>query len=294
MRRTFSLIFVCIFALSLFLTGCTQSVDEAQYIGTIFDGQAVLRAYGEGSQAALSGAFEQLILAQKVTLEENGDFTQMYALQNQMKQVSPFSLSLLNHVQILQNNYADIYAQAQKKPPETQYCFTSLQVDLQRSSASLQCDSSNYLKALARASAMDNAAQMLLDEGTAAGMIMLSGTTTTIGQRPDKGSWAIPITHPLDASIVVGTLHLKEMCTYTMSAPLPAKENGDTTERALSVTVIAPTALEATVLSCFLYGLDVEYAYNMVSSIKGVDALLLGENGAVLATQSVETPNAYL
>ncbi|MBQ3864459.1 MAG: hypothetical protein II781_01295 [Clostridia bacterium] len=288
MKRILSIVLVCVMAL-LMLAGCSHVVDEAQYIGTIFDGQAVLRAYGPGSQAALSTAFEQMQIAQRNTLEENGDFTAMYAAQNQMQAVSPFTVSMLSRVLDMQNQYADLYAQARKKPEGSQYCFSSLQVNPAVNAASMQCSSTYYLKALARAAAIDNAAQTIVDEGAMCGMVMLAGTTATIGKRPDDGSWAMPVTHPLDQNLVIGTLYLKNLSASTMAAPLPEKAGGDTAERALSVTIIAPTALEATVLSCFLYGLDIQYTYNMVSAMDGIDILVLGENGTILSTQKIDT-----
>ena len=288
LKRIISLVLMCVMALSI-LAGCSHVVDEAQYIGTIFDGQAVLRAYGKGSQAALSSAFEQMQIAQRNTLEENGDFTAMVAAQNQLQYVSPFTASLLSRVQDMQTKYADIYAQARKKPESSQYCFSSLQLDLAQNAASMQCSNIYYLKALARSAAIDNAAQTIMDEGALCGMVMLAGTTATIGQRPDKGSWAMPVTHPLDQNLVIGTLYLKDFAASTMAAPLPEKASGDNAERALSVTIIAPTALEATVLSCFLYGLDIQYAFNMVSAMDGIEILVLGEDGTILSSQTIST-----
>ncbi|MFZ5815135.1 MAG: FAD:protein FMN transferase [Bacillota bacterium] len=134
--------------------------------------------------------------------------------------------------------------------------------------------------------AVDQAAAALRAHGVTRGLVDAGGNMLALGLRADGSPWRIGIQHPRRPDRVLAVIPLSDQAIATSGDYQQFFEQGgkryhhvldprtgEPASGVLSVTVLAPTAVEADLLSTALFVLGPERGMELVSRSPGVEAL---------------------
>lgn len=123
-----------------------------------------------------------------------------------------------------------------------------------------------------------------------------TGEIGSLGGRPDTGRWTVGIRHPREAGHFIGMAALRGLSLSTSGDyetrfgegyrdhHLIDPRTGRSPVEFSSVSVAAPTALEADALSTAVFLMGPEKGRALVESTPGAEALFVGKNGTVTRT----------
>jgi len=151
------------------------------------------------------------------------------------------------------------------------------------------------LGGIAKGYAIDRAIEVMRSAGVAGGLVDVGGDLRVFGQPPDGHSWPVEIHDPADSGIV-GRLSIESgaVCTsgdYSRFNEIGGERfshiidprTGRPAESAVSVTVLAPSALQADIWATALSVLGPD---GIESLPEGIEAMLLVHDGMALARVS--------
>lgn len=151
------------------------------------------------------------------------------------------------------------------------------------------------LNGVAQGLAADLAQQALKERGIEHALID-AGELNAIGSPVRRDSWHVAVKHPRQTGNIVKT-GLQDRCLSTSGDyatrftddhqhhHLLDPRTGLSPAQFASVSVAAPSALEADALSTALFILDPYEAKEMVESLDGVDALFVSKSGEIVTTE---------
>ncbi len=125
-----------------------------------------------------------------------------------------------------------------------------------------------------------------------------AGELGSIGRRDDGGPWTAGVQHPRRADAWVALARLDGRCVATSGDYETAftedrsahhivdPRTGRSPHELASVTVVAPTGLDADGLSTAVFVLGAEDGLSLIEATPGADALIVTKEGEVLATRS--------
>ena len=154
------------------------------------------------------------------------------------------------------------------------------------------------LGGIAKGYAIDRAVEILNQSNVKSALINAGGDLYALGVKPDRSAWSVGVQDPRRASQMVAILPLSNSSVVTSGDyerffivesvryhhildPLtgwPARSG------LWGVTIVAPSAVEADMLSTALFVLGAEHAEELLSQFDGSEALLIEEGGGIRLT----------
>jgi len=151
------------------------------------------------------------------------------------------------------------------------------------------------LNGIAQGFAADRAIAVLRQHGIAHALVN-SGEIGCVGRKPDGEDWSVGIQHPrlAEAYLSLAALNGRSLATsgdYATRFSTDFSKNhifdprsGQSPGELASVSIAAPTAIQADALSTAAMVLGPEGTLALIGSLPGVDALLVLKNGRTLKT----------
>ncbi len=158
------------------------------------------------------------------------------------------------------------------------------------------------LGAVAKGAAVDALWSVLKEAGVRSALVDLGGNIRLLGSPPGRPEWLIGVQDPRDPSRLLGYLRLAGGAVATSGDyqryfmvggrryhHILDPRTGWPAAEVASVTVWAPTALQADALSTALFVLGPERGYEMACSLPGVEALFVLPGGQVKLTPGMQS-----
>jgi len=158
------------------------------------------------------------------------------------------------------------------------------------------------LNGIAQGFATDRAVAALRSHGVEHALVN-AGEIGCVGAKPDGRDWSVGIQHPRewDAFVSLAALRARSLATsgdYETTFAGDFSQNhifdprtGDSPGELASVTIAAPTGLQADALSTAAMVLGAEQTLALIARLPDVDALLVRKDGRVLRTPGFEEVN---
>lgn len=152
---------------------------------------------------------------------------------------------------------------------------------------------------IAKGFIIDRAVEVLAADGVAAALVDIGGDMRVLGRPQGRRAWTLGIRHPRDPETFLSTMEVVDAAVATsgdyehyfvedLSAHhLIDPRTGLTAREVTSVTVVAPTAMDADALATTVFVLGVEAGLGLVESLEDVDAAI------VTAAQEVRTSSGW-
>lgn len=149
--------------------------------------------------------------------------------------------------------------------------------------------------------AVDQATAALQARGVTNGLVDAGGNMRALGSRPDGQAWRIGIQHPRQPDAILAVISLRDRAVATSGDyqqffaeggiryhHILDPRTGRPAEGVLSVVVLAPTALEADLLSTVLFVLGPQRGMELTARWPGVDALWVDDHMALTMTPGLQ------
>lgn len=177
--------------------------------------------------------------------------------------------------------------------------FDMLDVDFQANTIMMPtADMRLDLGGIAKGYATDRAVATLKEHGIKAGMVVSGGSIRVFGKKPaSPGEWVLGVQHPRVPGEVVAELMVSEQAVDTAGDyqrfflhagrryhHIIDPQTGMPADGAISVTVVAPDAMEADALATGIFVMGVERGMELVEGLPGVEALIILPDGRVLVS----------
>jgi thiamine biosynthesis lipoprotein len=156
--------------------------------------------------------------------------------------------------------------------------------------------------AIAKGYAVDIAMGAMQKLGATAGMVDLGGNVRCFGPGPAGGNWYIGLRDPRHTEKTLIKLRLNEMAVATSGdyeryavvdgqpqSHILNPKTSESVKELASVTIIAPTAMQADALSTAVSVLGKEKGLALIEKIPGVEAIVMT---SAQPDQRIETPGA--
>lgn len=155
------------------------------------------------------------------------------------------------------------------------------------------------LNGIAQGFAADRAVAALRSHGVEHALVN-AGEIGCVGAKPDGRDWSVGIQHPRepDAFVSLAALHGRSLATsgdYETTFAADFSKNhifdprtGESPGQLASVTIAAPTALQADALSTAAMVLGVDRTLDLIARLPDVDALLVRKDSRMLRTPGFE------
>jgi thiamine biosynthesis lipoprotein len=153
------------------------------------------------------------------------------------------------------------------------------------------------LGAIAKGQAVDSAAEILRACGVRDALVNAGGNVRVIGSR----TWNIGIRHPRNGRKLLGVIKLKEMSVATSGDyerffeyrgrryhHIFDPRTGYPAGGCISVTVVAPLAVDADALSTSLFVLGPEKGLKAVSGLNGVECIFVTSDGRIISSPGLK------
>ena len=175
-------------------------------------------------------------------------------------------------------------------------------VELNDGTASVPDGTMVDLGALAKGYASDRLASVLCEGGVDSALINLGGNVCCLGTKPDGSDWRVGIQDPKDPQRFVGAVQVRDRAVITSGSyeRYFTAEDGTVyghifdpaTGRPadsglISATVVGTSGIQCDALSTALYVMGVDRACALLSTLEGVDAVLVGEDGGLWVTDGL-------
>lgn len=157
------------------------------------------------------------------------------------------------------------------------------------------------LGGIAKGYIVDRALELLRDAGVEHAFVNAGGDIALIGPKPDGTPWRIGVRHPRRQNEIIAVIPAVGGAVATSGDyqrrfeegdlyfhHLLDPESGQPARELVSVTVVAPTALEADALSTAVFILGPEEGMALLESLEGVEGILITPDLAVLLSRGLE------
>jgi FAD:protein FMN transferase len=159
--------------------------------------------------------------------------------------------------------------------------------------------------AIAKGYAVDLAVKTLKEKGVVSGMVDIGGNVRCFGQGPGKsGSWLIGLQDPRREEDILMKLRLNDMAVSTSGdyrrvvvidkqpySHILNPKSAESVKELASVTIIAPTAMDADALSTTVSVLGKEKGLVLIKSLKNTEAILMTTQEP---EKMIETPGVQI
>ncbi|MCH8543813.1 MAG: FAD:protein FMN transferase [Alcanivorax sp.] len=155
------------------------------------------------------------------------------------------------------------------------------------------------LGGIAKGYAIDRAVALLREHGVAHAYISLGGDSYVLGDRRGR-LWQVGVRHPRQDDAVAITLPLADVAVSTSGDyerffirdgehvhHILSPESGRPAGALVSVTVLAPRAVDADALSTSLFVLGIEAGLELAETLEDVSAILIDRDGGVHYSQDL-------
>ncbi|HPT34560.1 MAG TPA: FAD:protein FMN transferase [Bacillota bacterium] len=157
------------------------------------------------------------------------------------------------------------------------------------------------LGGIAKGYIIDRALDILAENGIKHGFINAGGDIGILGGKPDGTPWRIGVRHPRDAEELVAVLNLSSGAVVTSGDyqrfferggqryhHIIDPESGQPARQLISVTVTAPTAMQADMLSTAIFVLGPERGLKLVESLSGVEVFMVTPDQQTIASKGMK------
>ncbi|MBZ2190153.1 FAD:protein FMN transferase [Alcanivorax sp. JB21] len=158
------------------------------------------------------------------------------------------------------------------------------------------------LGGIAKGYAIDRAVTLLRDHGVAHAYISLGGDSYVLGDRRGR-LWQVGVRHPRQENAVAITLPLADVAVSTSGDyerfflrdgehvhHILSPASGRPASALVSVTVLAPRALDADALSTSLFVMGIEAGLALIETLEDVSAIIIDRHGEVHYSQDLLAP----
>jgi len=160
-------------------------------------------------------------------------------------------------------------------------------VNLKKSGMSL------HLGAIGKGYAVDQAVNILKNEGIKSGLVNAGGDLITFGLKKNNKPWRIGIQHPRKPEQIIFSLDIKDKAMATSGDyqkyfikekvryhHILDPKSGWPASQTISATVIADTVMDADALSTALFILGANKGISLINSLKGVEGMIISSQGS--------------
>jgi len=151
------------------------------------------------------------------------------------------------------------------------------------------------LGGIAKGFAVDAAARSLVEDGIGAAMIDAGGDLLLIGGKPGRGAWRVGVQDPRNPGALAARMDLRDVAVATSGDyerffteggvryhHILDPATGMPARGCRSVTVIAPTAMEADACATAAFVLGPERGMDFIRARPGVEAMIIDADGAMM------------
>lgn len=155
--------------------------------------------------------------------------------------------------------------------------------------------------AIGKGYAADQAKQLLMQKGVAAGIINASGDMNTWGKQPNGEHWKVAITNPMDKNKVFALLPITDGAVVTSGdyekfvsfngkryAHIIDPRTGYPSTGIISVTVFAPKAELADALATSVFVMGKEIGLDRINQLPKVECIIINEHGNISKSNNIE------
>ncbi|MDX9853646.1 MAG: FAD:protein FMN transferase [Tenuifilaceae bacterium] len=155
--------------------------------------------------------------------------------------------------------------------------------------------------AIGKGFAADKAKALLMQHGVAGGIVNASGDMNAWGTQPNGEQWRIAITNPFNKSVPFGLLPLNGGALVTSGdyekfvvfngkhySHIINPKTGYPVSGIVSASIFAPKAELADALATAVMVMGVDTGLDFVNQVKGVEAIIVDENGKVFTSKGVQ------
>ncbi len=156
--------------------------------------------------------------------------------------------------------------------------------------------------AVAKGYIADEMKLVLQSCGVESAALSLGGNVLTIGNKPDGSEWRIGITDPFSPDQVTACVSVSDLSVVTSGNyekyfeedgiryhHILDPETGYPAQTGLvSVTILAESSLTCDALSTAVYVMGAQEGMTLIESLDGVEAVLITEDGSLLASSGME------
>jgi len=155
--------------------------------------------------------------------------------------------------------------------------------------------------AIGKGYSADKSKALLMGKGVVAGMVNASGDLNCWGKKPDGSPWLVGITNPVNKDKVFSWFPIENSAVVTSGSyenfvvfngtrytHIIDPRTGYPAHGLASVTIFAPNAELADALATGVFVLGTETGLNFVSQLRGVECVLVDDNGKIFYSKGIE------
>ena len=155
--------------------------------------------------------------------------------------------------------------------------------------------------AIGKGYSADKSKALLMGKGVVAGMVNASGDLNCWGKKPDGSPWLVGITNPVNKDKVFSWFPIENSAVVTSGSyenfvvfngtrytHIIDPRTGYPAHGLASVTIFAPNAELADALATSVFVLGTETGLNFVSQLRGVECVLVDDNGKIYYSKGIE------
>lgn len=142
------------------------------------------------------------------------------------------------------------------------------------------------LGGIAKGYAVDRVARIFKEKGIKRAMINIGGNLYLIGHP----SWSVGIKDPKDPNKLIGKIRIDKEAgiatsgNYERPGHIIDPRTGKSASSVLSVTIVAPTAIEADALSTGVFVLGKEKGSELIEKLPEIEGVIIDENGTWISS----------
>ena len=158
--------------------------------------------------------------------------------------------------------------------------------------------------AIGKGYAADKAKELLKARGVKAGIINASGDMNTWGKQPNDEDWKVGITNPLNKNKVFAVLPISNTAVVTSGnyekyvkisgkrySHIINPKTGYPSSGIVSVSVFATKAELADALATSIFVMGKDVGLDLVNQLKGIDCIIVDDNGKVHTSKDIKLEN---
>ena len=308
--------------LLIFLTACiplTETKETREVMGTIAT-ITILGPDTHKADKAIDEAFEEIDRIESLmsiyqesqlsTLNEDGilenadpEIVELIKKSNHYSSISDGAFDI--SVQPILELYSESFEQKKRPPTEEEINKTLKLVDY----ASIEIEDTSIkfnkegmkitLGAIAKGYAVDKAIEVLKDNEIKHSLVDLGGDMRAIGSKITE-PWSIALENPRDKSEYISIIKLKDQAVATSGDyeryfnenrsfhHIVNPKTGYSATDLISVTIIAPTALEADSISTSAFVLGPKKGLELIGSLENVEGLLITKERNIIKSSGFD------
>ncbi len=147
----------------------------------------------------------------------------------------------------------------------------------------------------------DKIKALLIESGCKSGIVNVSGDIFAWGKQPDGKPWTVAIVNPINKNKVFATFPLEDSAVETSGSyekyvtfngkrysHIIDPRTGYPAAGIVSVSVFAKTTEVADALATGVFVLGVDVGLDLINQLKGIECIIVDENGVVHASKNID------